>query len=345
MKRILTILLATALLLTCGCSLAQPAPETDALSGDRLVGVMVTTEYLDLFDMEAWLNDNIDKLNVGETTQISGDIAKYEGRIYAQVVEMPSKGSDGSTRILHTWEFPESLDSIVGALFLCPTVTDSESGEQYTSSVSNGCISDAHTHVKSTDHGDSIELSCTVYFDPYFIPTETITDGATGLEMEHIAFYTNPVYQTPEGDVYVTSGMGNSYSVTKDMGMDTFSSSTTLTDSVTETVNGISSETENKVIVNYQGVRIAQSITVLEVNANDKLLRRKSYLPAEFPTELTVGTDTAYVIVETLSTDSEGTETVSRQICSTDHPDECFEVFVPAENGFAIKQTTKVFTE
>lgn len=345
MKQMLTILLAAALLLTCGCSLAQPTPETEPLSGDRLVGVMVTTEYLDLFDMEAWLNDNINKLDVGGSTVIDGDTAKYEGRIYAQVIETPSKGSDGSTRILHTWDFPEALDPIMGALFLCPTVTDPESGMQYTNSTIEGYMSDAHTRVKSTDYGDSIELTCTVYFDPYAITKETITDGATGVEMEHIAFYTNPVYQTPEGAVYVTSGMGNSHSVAKDLGMDSFNSSTTLTDSVTETVNGKTTETENKVTVNYQGVRMAQSITILEMSDSNKQLRSKSYLPAEFPTELTVGADTAYVIVETLSADNEGTETVSRQICSADHPDESFDVFVPAEKGFAIKQTTKVVTE
>ena len=345
MKRILTLWLAAALLLTCGCSLAQPIPEQETSSADRLVGVMVTTEYLDLFDMEAWLNDNIDKLNVGGATQISGDTAKYEGRIYTQAIEKPSKGSDGSTHILHTWEFPDSLDSIMGALFICPTVTDPESGERYTTRVSNGALSDAHTHVKSTDHGDSIELSCTVYFDPYFIPTETMTDGASGVELEHIAFYTNPVYQTSNGEVYVTSGMGNSYSVEKDLGMDSFRSSSTLTDSQSETVNGKTTTTENKITVTFQGVRMAQSIRVLEMRADNKLLRTKTYTPADFPTEIVVGEDVAYIIVETLSIDSSGKETISRQICSADHPDETFDSFVPGNNGFAIKQTTKGVTK
>jgi len=345
MKQFTTLCLTAILLLTCGCSLAQPAPETEALSGDQLVGVVVTTEYLDLFDMEAWLNDNIDQLNIGGTTQISGDTAKYEGRIYTRAIETPSKGSDGSTRILHTWEFPESLETIMGGMFICPTVTDPKSGEQYTSSISNGAVSDAHTHVKSTDYGDSIELSCTVYFDPYSILTETLTDAASGVEMEHIAFYTNPVYQTPDGDVYVTSGMGNSYSVEKELGMDSFRSSSTLTDSKSETVNGKTTSLENKITVTFQGVRMAQSIAVLEMNAQNKLLRTKTYTPENFPTEIAAGEDAAYIIVETVSVDTENNETVSRQICSADHPDETFDIFVPANNGFAIKQTTKVVTK
>lgn len=338
----ITCYIAVFLLLSCGCSLAQPLPESQLPNSDRLVGVLVTTEYLDLFDMEAWLNDNLNQLNMGGTTQVSGDTSAYERRIYAERSDIRSTASDGSTRTSYTWVFPETINEITGGLFICPFVTDAGTGEQYTQSVTSGSVSDAHTHIKSTDAGDSIELRCTVYFDPYAIQKEAIKDGETGAEMEQIVFYTNPVYQTPDGDVYVTSGMGNSYTVEKDLSMDLFHSSSTLTDSQSTTINGEHTVSENKVTVNYQGVRMAREITVLEMRADHKLLRKQSYTPADFPTEIKVNADTAYVTVETVSTDSDGNETISRQVCSANHPDESFEIFVPAQNGYAVKQTTKV---
>lgn len=345
MKRMISFLLAAFLLLTCGCSLAQPAPDGETHNGDRLVGVLVTTEYLDLFDMEAWLSDNIDKVNIGETTEVSGDTAKYEGRIYAEKLEKQADGSDGKSHTLYEWQFPDELENIIGGLFICPTVTDPENGEEYTSSFTRGHIYDAHTHIKSTDAGDSMELTCTVYFDPYAIPKETSYDMGMTEAMDHIVFYSNPVYQTSDGAVYVTSGMGHSYTINSDIGIDSFRSSSTLKTTHKTAVNGEASEVENIVTINYEGVRMAQSISVLEMSAGNKLLRTQNYAPTDFPKEITVEDDTAYIIVETRSVDSEGNKIVSRQICSADHPDESFEVFIPAEKGYAIKQTTKVVTQ
>jgi hypothetical protein len=62
-KRSLAVCLAVCFLLTlAGCQLAvEDAGGTN--NGDRLIGVFVTKEYLDLFDTEGYLNDNISKLS------------------------------------------------------------------------------------------------------------------------------------------------------------------------------------------------------------------------------------------------------------------------------------------
>ena len=40
-----------------GCTLAVPEAGTDG-NGDRLIGAFITSEYLDLYDMEGYLNDH-----------------------------------------------------------------------------------------------------------------------------------------------------------------------------------------------------------------------------------------------------------------------------------------------
>ena len=72
--------------------------EADVQQKDRLIGIFVTTEYLDLFDFEGYLNENMNKvLSGGEISQ--ADSAKYEGRLYADLVEKTLTQNKYSQRI------------------------------------------------------------------------------------------------------------------------------------------------------------------------------------------------------------------------------------------------------
>lgn len=323
MKHKLIVLLLAAFMLT-GCSLAQEPPEVT--TEDRLIGALVTTEYLDLFDMDAWLNDNIGTLTKGDHV-IQGDTGQYQGRIYAQRNE-----DEGEPYV-----FPDTLK---GSLYMSPTITE-EGRDPYTCSIVTGGFSDTRCHIRSTDAGEALELSGTIYFDPFSMPMETVTDAETGESMEHICFHVNPVYQTAEGDVYVTSGMGHSFSVSQDIGMGYYNGSTTLSSKVTETINGKTTESENSIKVEFLGVKLAYDIIVIEMSADNRQLRAVGYTPEQLPREVPVGTDTAYVIVETHSI-TDGQETMNRQVCTVGAEDESFQVYVPAESGFAVKQSTKV---
>ena len=44
-----------------GCTLAVSDAGTDG-NGDRLIGAFITSEYLDLYDMEGYLNDHASSL-------------------------------------------------------------------------------------------------------------------------------------------------------------------------------------------------------------------------------------------------------------------------------------------
>lgn len=346
MKRILILLLAASLLLTCGCSLAKPEEElrSDLPAEDSLIGVLITTEYLDLFDMEAWLNDNINDLAKGGETVIDGDTSQYQGRIYANAVEKTWHSEDGEAHTTTEYEFPEELK---GHAFLCPTLTD-ENGNPYTSSMGSEIFADSHVHLKSSDAGNAVELTSTIYYDPLAIPKESITelheDGSETLG-KHVAFYHNPVYQTPEGDVYVTSGSGTAYSAGPGVGFYGQQGSHMISQKQSTNIDGESQLLESYVEITMHAVRCAEKITVHEMSENNQILRTAEYSHENFPRELTVGSDTAYVIVETHSTDDKGEVVVSRQICTADSEDEHFTVYVPLENGYVSKQQTKVIRE
>lgn len=76
-------ILAALVVSLSGCQLAQNAGTGDA--NDQLVGVYVTTEHVDLFDTEAFLNDNTQKILTGEDIMVDG--RQYAERLYGKFVE------------------------------------------------------------------------------------------------------------------------------------------------------------------------------------------------------------------------------------------------------------------
>lgn len=66
-----------------GCTLAVPDAGEEG-SGDRTIGTFITTEYLDLYDMESYLNDHASSL-VNDGSITLGNDSKYEGKLFADV--------------------------------------------------------------------------------------------------------------------------------------------------------------------------------------------------------------------------------------------------------------------
>ena len=159
MKKRMIVLLLAVLFLFSGCQLAT---EENGQSQDRLVGVFVTTEHLDLFDMESYLRDNANQLLGGGDIQLEGDLRQYERRIF---LEETDEG----------WSFP-GLD---GLLYMM--VSDGNGG--WTHYHSEG-ISD----VDSVQEGDSFELNGTIYLNQntghvcfFYNPVYVTKDGAVYL--------------------------------------------------------------------------------------------------------------------------------------------------------------------
>ena len=101
-----------------GCSLA--ASDAGAQGGaDRLVGAFITAEYLDLYDMEGFLDDHTPRFTGGGEIILDHD-PEYEGKLYARIDK--SRGDDPAD-----WEI--SFGDVKGEYLLNPLWPD-EDGEE-----------------------------------------------------------------------------------------------------------------------------------------------------------------------------------------------------------------------
>lgn len=268
------LLLALCLALLSGCQLA--VEDGDKASADRLAGVFVTTEYLDLFDAEAYVNDNLRV--VGGDIAIDGDTSAYEGRIYATRMEEEGDRPD-------TYAF----EGLEGSAFYSLFSQDEETEEGYHHSVVSGGISDAHSHYTVTDEGERIELDASIYFE------------ADGTSPE---FYCNPVYQTEDGQIYLTSGSGIS---TDGVLVEGTMMSQKLEETSTVTVNGEKEEFGLSVEIHIVGVYLPEKYVLIRMSEDDQVIGREEYIPGSFPEEMEFDAETAYVLLKGQMSNGEGT--------------------------------------
>ncbi len=176
-KRIFTLLFASALLLVSGCSLAKPTDDTTTTTpySDRLVGIFLTTEYIDSFDVDAWLAENADQLVDGGTISIPKE---EQTRIYATLV-------DGN------YQF-EGLDGFYLATYTM--MGNPDKGEtSYRTVDSSAYILDLHHALHSADNETKTELTGNLFLSD---------------QVDSMVFYCNPIYQTEDGKVYLVPGEG-----------------------------------------------------------------------------------------------------------------------------------------
>ena len=200
-KKIKVLALLLALCLLTGCSLARPeAGEGNGMGQGMMIGVFITREYLDLFDFESYLEDNLNTAMNGGGEISPEDMEKYGGRLYAE------KTDEG-------YDF-----GIEGMGAFC--VQGEQDGVPYSASYNIGPMS-LSLHSTVTDEGTNCDYSGTVYVH------------CGGLE----AFYTNPVYQDSEGRVYLTAGVGISSEIVDGSSMSQAMSSeyTTTSEGKTQT--------------------------------------------------------------------------------------------------------------
>jgi len=252
---VLAMLLAAVLLLS-GCQLAKEEAQAE---NSRMIGVFITTECLDLFDWEAYLNDNIGSLR-GDTVLDPGESAAYEGRIYASAVEKED-------------HMEYSFEPLEGMGLYAYTVPASDSNPNpYTATSGGEGISDVHFNSKT----DGEELTGTIYH----IPTD------------NLVFYFNPVYQTEAGEVYLTAGQGLA---TNSFGGEM---SHSMKESFTVTENGEELTGTNSNNITIVCAAPPETVVVLQMDAGSNILARQEYLPDEMPESLRPDSSCAYLLVE-----------------------------------------------
>lgn len=307
-KRVFPALLALIAVLASGCSLAQPENTETKATTDRLAGVFITTEYLDLFDSEAWIEENADAILDGEQVLFPG--MDYEQpRIYAELVEESFTDSSGTTHTSSTYEF-KGLDGLFLAEYMIYSL--GETDELYRTVDGSDYIFDVHSTFKSSDSAIETELTGSIFLNG---------------NSQRMVFYFNPIYQTADGKVYLVPGTGMESSP----GQAAFQ----LTGTSTTTENGQSKTDSSRIEVKINCAEIAKKVVLIEMSENNTEIRRTEFLPGQMPEKFTVSNGTAYLIVEE---HREGG--VSRTIYQSG--DDPIAVFYSTDGKLCLKSSTTV---
>jgi hypothetical protein len=283
-----------------------------AAAQDRLVGMLVTSEYLDLFDAESYFNDHAAELMNGGI--IEGDTSAYQGRLYATLVEESYTDEAGNAHTQKKYTF----DGVDGIEYFYARMEDGQGS--YSAAYGDEAVADGHNYFNFSDDGDDVKLEGVIYVDP----------SSAGM----IHFF-NPIYQAADGSIYAVAGSSISSDVN---GSEGEAYSQTISSTYTETVNGkvVTDSTSVKITI---GIMFTPTrIRVVQFDAQGGILAGDEYLPGALPESIAPQRSAAYIVVETYKTAPDGTVIVSRTLYEQD--DESMETFHARADGICVKQFT-----
>ena len=263
-KRVFLMIMVLALALS-GCQLAKPEADTQK-EKDMLVGVFITEEHLDLFNLEAYLQDNLGALS-GGTVSVE-DATQYSNRVWGEMAQ----DYDGHS----SYHFGDLEGSLLASFRITP---NGKTENAYWGSEAGEGICDVSFGHFSMDEGSKLELSGTVYFSD--------THPDPGL-------YFNPVYQTPEGDVYLLPGQGTFFGAVGTGG----SAGHTMKEEASRTENGEKIVHSTEISITMECVYPARNLVILQMDESNQILRRQEIDPAEAMEELKPEPGCAYILVE-----------------------------------------------
>jgi len=308
MRRSFLIIIVAILLSTLltGCQLALSEAGSDP-APDRMIGVLITTEPLDMMDSEytepvtvQLTNADLRKLEQGDFTTLRFPERHYDAKLITE--------EDGR----QVWSF----DHLGGWTLMAPTMRD-ENGE-YVSAGSSDGLCDVKTHIKSADESEELLLSGTLY---------RVIDG------DDIIFEVNPVYQTSDGSVYAVPGRGCSFQ--SDISSEGINFTQTLDEE--HSLNGITERTE--ISVSFGQMYRPESIILLHMDQHGEVISRETYLPGQLPETVAPTEGASFLLVETVKRDQGGKELITAEIY--DQTDISFSTF-HAEGMICSTQTTSI---
>ena len=299
-----------------GCTLAVPEAGTDG-NGDRLIGAFITSEYLDLYDMEGYLNDHAASLMNNSSITIGND-SRYEGKLVATV---DKEGAQSSS------EWKISFGDIKGEYILMP-VTEDEDGNTSVGNLCSDGVGDPYLNYNVTDDGETQEISATVY-------------QVSG-KSEHTQ-YVNPVFQKENGEIYAMAGNGYSNGVG---GSEGNTMAATLSGETTTVENGKTKTEGCKVTVQFATMYKPVRTIIYQMNEANQVLKQTAYKPSEVPDSLRVEADTAYILAEIRKEDTSGKMVTTRTILnlnsSEDEETQYLETWYPLDNGLISKKDVEI---
>lgn len=313
-KLVAVFCLGSILLAAGGCRLAKEnsAPEGE----DRLIGVFITTEHLDLFNVEGYINDHFNGGLTGGEMTIDGDNSRYNERLYATVTA-PGGASDER---MEPGDYV--FEGVEGIRYFIVSMPGTETTDSYFASIGDEGISDGHTDIKVGDEGESLILEGTIYVAP---------------DIGGHAFFVNPVYQDENGEIYVTSGTGSSSSGIQTEGT---SFSQNLEASYINTENGKTMTDAISITVTVSIKNVPEKLVILQMDANHNVMARDEYDPGAVPKSMTPHEDVSYIILESYNVDADGNIQVKRDLCGKDEA--YLRSYHSREDGIIIGQDTKL---
>lgn len=299
-----------AVLMMSGCSLAKE--DGQGQTTDRLIGVLITPEWLDVSDTDEALQNS--GLQDGTVKDDSG-----EERLYAEMTEQTTTDEEtGETWTEKKYQFSDTT----GLLCIAPRVT-TEDGESCMISSADDAV-EYSVNLLRTDDGDEMNLDVTVY----------LTASADPDEIREV--YVNPVYQADDDSVYAVSGQGFSFSASVNDGSEL---SQTISGETEITVDGKRQQERANITVHLGVMAQPEQITVRQMDGQSQCLSETVYEPGTLPETLTVQEKTAYVLVETAA-DENGDATVSREIYEAQ--DDVLYTYYAREDGFCVRTETQL---
>ncbi|MCB5387487.1 hypothetical protein LIQ05_10840 [Blautia glucerasea] len=299
-----------------GCTLAVSDAGTDG-NGDRLIGAFITSEYLDLYDMEGYLNDHASSL-VNNSSITIGNDSRYEGKLVATV---DKEGAQSSS------EWKISFGDVKGEYILMP-VTEDEDGNTSVGSLCSNGVGDPYLNYNVTDDGETQEISATVYQ----------VSGKT----EHTQ-YVNPVFQKEDGEIYAMAGNGYSNGVD---GSEGNTMAATLSGETTTVENGKTKTEGCKVTVQFATMYKPVRTIIYQMDEANKILKQTTYKPSDVPDTLKVEAGTAYILEETRKEDASGKMVTTRTILdldsSADEEKQYLEAWYPMDDGLIGKKDVEI---
>lgn len=317
-KQWVAILLAAliVILLLGGCQLAREDAGEDSTS-DRLIGVFITTNYLDLFDFEGDFNSTISSFSGGEI-KMDGN----QGRLYATLTKRTLTSEESGEKTT-TEEYV--FDGLVGISYFSAKYSGAEDGETYRGIDADDAISDRNTALHYGDEEEKLSLEGTIYISPILFGQ---------------AYYINPVYQSANGNVYATSGSGFGVNSVEGEGS---VYSQTLEETKTIIENGESTVVSASIKISIAPMYAPAQIIILQMDKNSNIVARDICTPEDIPEKLTAHADAEYIILESHKTDNEGKPFATRELFS--RVDEAASAFYCRDDGVCVKKWIQLVWE
>ncbi len=299
-KRTVFILISVIMLIACGgCQLAVEGGKVGAeVETDALCGVFITFEYLDGGD-DYLENADWNGVMNGDQSSLNNREAQ---KIYAVLKDQET----------HKEYYFEGIE---GQRMFSAFINGDGEREGYYTTCTDDLLMDSMTAYNQTDAGMDVTLEGTLYVCPQVYGRK-------------LTCYCNPVYQTPDGQVYMTPGTGIGGDLEGGSNM-----SQTLSGTAAKTVNGQEESSSGTVKINILSVDYIDKYVLKQFNAQDNVISTLEIKSDNIPKEITFNNDTAYAILEKHCTGADGKAYAERSV--VDMSVQYLDVRFVGEDGFA----------